>query len=51
VPIARGTVDGRNLFGGPSTMTMAPNARHVFARLTPPNSAYYNDEIMQGMIN
>jgi hypothetical protein len=51
VPIVRGTPDGWNLFDGLSTMAMAPDAHHVFAGLTPANSAYYKDEVEQEMIN
>jgi hypothetical protein len=39
--------DNPNLFGGKSLMTMVPDACNVFARLTPGNSAYYNDEVMK----
>jgi hypothetical protein len=32
-------------------MALAPDAHHVFAGLTPANSAYYKDEVEQEMIN
>jgi hypothetical protein len=55
VLIARGTPDGRNLLGGPSAMVPiargTPDARHVFGGMTLSNLAYFNEELMEQMIN
>jgi hypothetical protein len=49
--IAHGTSNGRIFFYGLVSMAMMPDACNVFVRLMPPNSTYFNDELVQDMIN
>jgi hypothetical protein len=51
MPIARGTSNGRNFLCGLISRAMMPDASNVFVGFMPVNSTYFNDALIQDMIN